>query len=462
MPILCYNRYMRKTSKKPKTIGIDARFYGPIGKGLGRYTQEMVDNIIRIDKDNQYVIFLGKDNFQEFKTESPPVGSAQGLKIKKVLADARWYTLKEQVLMPWLFWRERLDLVHVPHFNAPIFNFKKLVVTIHDLILVRFPTARATTLGPLMYKIKNLGYKLVIWLAVKRAKKIIAVSKYTKDDIVKHFKIRPDKVRVIYEGVANLAKNRDTSPQPSPSEGEGERVRLNDKDTLLGYNINNPFLLYVGNAYPHKNLEGLIKVFGEVEKDIGANYALKFKNSQELKIKNQTTPNPSLSKEGGESNKRFDLQLVLVGKEDYFYRRVKNYAKELNLYSDGKDSAVVFPGYVPDAKLEILFKNALAYVFPSFYEGFGLPPLEAMAKGCPVVSSDKSCLPEILGQAALYFNPDNKAEMEERILRIMKDDKLRNELIQKGFSQAKKYSWREAARKTLEVYEDVLSKQQIS
>jgi len=413
LPILCYNRYMRKTSKKPKIIGIDARFYGPIGKGLGRYTQEIVDNIIRINHGHEYVIFLGKDNFNEFKPENQNV--------RKVLADARWYTIKEQVLMPWLFWRHGLDLVHVPHFNAPIFSFKKLVITIHDLILIRFPTARATTLGPLMYKVKNFGYKLVIWLAAKRAKKIIAVSKYTKDDIVKHFKINPDKVKVIYEGVANLAKNRDTSP-PAPllhKERGIKGVRSNDKDTLLGYNIVNPFLLYVGNAYPHKNLEGLIKVFAKLRK------------------------------------KQLNLCLVLVGKEDYFYRRAKNYAKELNLSKE-----ILFPGYVPDAKLEILFKNARAYVFPSFYEGFGLPPLEAMAKGCPVVSSSASSMPEILGKAALYFNSEDEAEMEERILEILKNKNLREQLIEKGFSQARKYNWWEAARKTLEVYEEVLKNNQ--
>lgn len=388
---------MFKGKNKSKIIGIDARFYGPIGKGLGRYTQEIVDNIIRIDKDNEYVIFLGKENFEEFKTENQNV--------TKILANARWYTLKEQVLMPWLFWRYRLNLVHVPHFNVPALAFKKLIVTIHDLILIRFPTARATTLGPALYKIKNLGYKFIIWSAVKRAKRIIAVSKYTKDDIVKHFKIKPDKVEVIYEGVANLAKNRDTL----------FTAKLNDKKVLTGYNIDKPFLLYVGNAYPHKNLEGLIKVFKEVKKS------------------------------------KPDLQLVLVGKEDYFYNRVKEYANKLGLTKE-----VLFPGYVSDEKLEILFQKALAYVFPSFYEGFGLPPLEAMAKGCPVVSSDKSCLPEVLGEAALYFNPENENEMKSRILKIIEDKKLRQELIQKGFNQVKKYSWWDAADKTLEVYEEVL------
>ncbi|MCK4554625.1 hypothetical protein KAU19_06750, partial [Candidatus Parcubacteria bacterium] len=163
-----------------KRIGIDARFYGPIGKGLGRYTQEIVDNIIKIDTSagstpaggqaaqvkNEYVIFLNNNNFNQFVCGSD--------KVKKVLADVRWYSLSEQIKMPWLIWREHLDLMHFPHFNVPIFCPTKFIVTVHDLILTKFPTTRATALGPFLYKIKNWAYKAVIWLAVKRAKKIIA------------------------------------------------------------------------------------------------------------------------------------------------------------------------------------------------------------------------------------------------------------------------------------------------
>ncbi|MBU4375454.1 glycosyltransferase family 4 protein [Patescibacteria group bacterium] len=420
--------------KKIKKIGIDARFYGPIGKGLGRYTQEIADNVIKIDQANKaesgrnkYVVFLRKDNFDEFEAEAgvPPATLQSGLNkkpaagnrpaptVKKVLADVKWYSLAEQILMPLLIWRERLDLMHFPHFNAPVFCPVKFVVTIHDLILTKFPTARATTLGPFLYKIKNLFYKINIWLAVKRAKQIIAVSVFTKNDIVRQFKVKPDKVSVIYEGVANLAKGRDSL----------FAAKLDDRKTLLGYNINNPFLLYVGNAYPHKNLEGLIDVF------VGLN------------------------------KQHPDLRLVLVGQEDYFYKRIKDYAKQFGLREENNaDPAVIFPGYVQDAELEILFKKALAYVFPSFYEGFGLPPLEAMAKGCPVVSSDKSSMPEVLGGAAIYFNPDDKQDMRDKIEQVIQDENLRKDLIKKGYEQAKKYNWWECARKTLEVYNRILRK----
>jgi len=401
---------MPKNSKQQKRIGIDARFYGPIGKGLGRYTQEIVDNILNIDAPassaqvkNKYIIFLRKENFNDLTIDSP--------RVKKVLADVRWYSLAEQIKMPWLIWREHLDLIHFPHFNVPIFCPTKFVVTIHDLILTKFPTLRATTLSPVIYKIKNWAYKAVIWLAVRRAKKIIAVSQFTKNDVARQFKVKLEKIIVTYEGVANLAKGRDSL----------FAVKFNDKKMLLSYNISSPFLLYVGNAYPHKNLEGLIRVFTKL---------------------NKTQPK---------------LRLVLVGKEDYFYKQVKNYAIQLGLWQeDNPDSPILFPGYVPDAELEVLFKQAIAYVFPSFYEGFGLPPLEAMAKGCPVVSSNRASMPEILGKAAVYFDPKDEKAMQSQIERVIKNKDLRQDLIKKGYRQVKKYSWWECARKTLEVYSEAL------
>lgn len=392
--------------KKVYRIGIDARFYGPLGKGLGRYTQEVVDNILKIDSLNHYVIFLGKENFDELVIKQPNV--------EKVLADVSWYGLAEQVLMPVIIWKQKLDLMHFPHFNVPLFCPTKFVVTVHDLILTKFPTMRATTLGPVIYFIKNIFYKLIISYAVLRAKKVITISEFTKQDIIDQFKIKAKKIIVTYEGAANLARGNDSL----------FAAKLNPSETLSDYKIDEPYLLYVGNAYPHKNLETLIKVFEQI-------------------------------------NDRFkDIKLVLVGRDDYFYSRLKAFAKTMGLWkeSDNKvfKTPVIFPGYVPDQKLEILFKHALAYVFPSKYEGFGLPPLEAMSRGCPVLSSDKASLPEVLGDAALYFNPDDEVDMVNKLLKIIKDEALREDLIIKGYHQVKKYDWWDCAVKTKEIYEQIL------
>ncbi|MCF7795221.1 glycosyltransferase family 4 protein [Patescibacteria group bacterium] len=378
-----------------KRIGIDARFYGPVGKGLGRYTKEIVDNILRMDSENFYVIFLSPENYDLFSSENKNV--------KKVLVKSRWYSWSEQIFFPWQIYKEKLDLMHFTHFNVPILTRVKFIVTIHDLILTRFSTQRATLLPPLYYKIKYLAYKFVISLAVSRAEKIIAVSEFTKKDIEKKFKVKKDKISVIYEGISNLNLQEIES-------------REYDKKILKNYNINdNRYLLYVGNAYPHKNLESLLDIFKKLKNDF-----------------------PS-------------LLLVLVGKEDYFYNRLKKYAKNLNLSNED----IVFADYVPDNELVSLYRNALAYVFPSLYEGFGLPPLEAMSYDCPVVSSDQSSLPEVLGDSALYFNPYNNIDMYEKIKKIIKNKYLRKELVEKGKLQINQYNWFSSAYSTYKLYLDI-------
>jgi glycosyltransferase involved in cell wall biosynthesis len=213
--------------------------------------------------------------------------------------------------------------------------------------------------------------------------------------------------------VANLAKGRDSLFAAS----------ADAMKTIADLNIRKPFFLYVGNAYPHKNLEGLLRAFKRLVGEEGNNW-----------------------------------RLVLVGKEDYFYAQLKNYAAGLGLYAEeGKDNPVIFPGYVPDKELEILYKEAIAYIFPSFYEGFGLPPLEAMAKGCPVISSNRTSLPEVLGDAALYFDPSKEEEIAAKAKGVAADDELRIELIRRGYERAKKYSWWECGRQTWEIYNDILT-----
>lgn len=379
-------------NKNKKTIGIDARFYGPARKGLGRYTQEIVDGMIAVDAENEFVIFLARDNFDEFQCNTPNV--------RKVLADVRWYTLAEQVKMPLLIKKERIDLMHFPHFNVPLFCPVAFVVTIHDLILTKFPTARASTLSPWLYWFKNLAYRFVIRNAVRKAKKVITVSQFTKDDLIKNFGVKENKIVVTYLGIKDVILSEKDNFEPG---------------ILNKYNIKEPFLLYVGNAYPHKNLESLIKVFSKIRE----------------------TKN--------------DLQLVFVGKEDYFYDRLKIFAQQYDV--DGQN--IIFAGFVPDNDLAYLYHRALLYVFPSKYEGFGLPPLEAMAQGCPVISSNKSCLPEILGAAAAYFSPDDEREMLKKILALVDNESVKEDLIAKGKEQIKKYNWDKCVGQTLAAYRDV-------
>ena len=379
---------------KELKIGIDARFFGPKQKGLGRYVKKLVENLEKTDLDNQYFIFLRKDNFLNYNPKNN--------NFKKVLADYKWYGFKEQILFPFKIRKHKIDLMHFPHFNVPLLYFNPFIITIHDLILKRFPTSRASALIPAYYWLKNLVYQIVIFSAIKRSKKIIAVSNYTKNDILKYFKVKSDKIKVIYEG-APLKSQRPRLDEYTlpPSERKG----CSSQGTASRY------LLYVGNAYPHKNLERLILSFNKLIED------------------------------------KKDLYLILVGEIDYFYKKIQD------KFSDSKK--IIFTDFISDKELVALYKNASIYVFPSLYEGFGLPPLEAMSCGVPVVCSQASCLPEILENSAIYFDPEDINDMAEKIKYVLDNEKIQKQLISNGFEQIKKYKWEEMTQEILKIYKSV-------
>ncbi|MBU3901427.1 glycosyltransferase family 4 protein, partial [Patescibacteria group bacterium] len=378
-------------------IGIDARFFGPKAKGLGRYTQKLIEGLEQADRQNDYLVFLRRANFDEYQPQNP--------RFKKALADWQWYSLAEQIFFPRQLYRRKLDLMHFTHFNAPLFYRRPMVVTIHDLILQRWPTHKNNFLSRAKYFFKNLGYKIVIRSALARAKKIIAVSRFVKDDIIKSFGVAEEKISVIYEGSSSyVIASPAQAGRSNPVDGGNSSGLLhrrqavrNDSLCLEKYGIKKPYLLYVGNAYPHKNLARLAEAF--------------------KLLRNGQYP---------------DLQLVLVGGDDYFYRQLRDKIEKechserseesrgsvATRATDSIDSSptaqndnqkIIFTDFVPDKELGALYQNAVLYVFPSLCEGFGLPPLEAMAQGVPVAASSETSLPEILGQAAHYFDGQNPA-----------------------------------------------------
>lgn len=370
-------------------IGIDARFFGPIGKGLGRYTQKLIENLEKVDNVNHYFIFLKSENFDEYQPKNE--------NFQKVLADFRWYTFAEQIRMPFLLYKYKLDLVHFPHFNVPLLYFGKFIVTIHDLIILHFPTIRSSTLSPIFYWFKFLAYKMVISSAIFRASRIIGVSNFTKNDILKKYpKIANEKILVTYEACDDFCFF-------NPKKCE---------DLTILYGIIKPYILYVGNVYPHKNPERLI-----------------------LAMKSLKDEFPQ-------------LKLVFVGGEDYFYQQLKG------LVTKEKIENVVFAGFVPDYDLDAVFRNSLAYIRPSLHEGFELPALEAMTRGVPVLTADYECSREILENSAYYFNGEDISDISKAIRIVLKDETIKEELIRKGYEQAKKYSWKKMAQKTLEVYQN--------
>jgi glycosyltransferase involved in cell wall biosynthesis len=378
-------------------IGIDARFYGSLGKGLGRYTQKLIEHLEHIDTQNDYVIFLRRENFDEYQPKNP--------RFKKVLADYQWYSFAEQIIFPVVLYQHCFDVVHFPHFNIPLLYWKKFIVTIHDLILLHFPTQKTTTLSPLWYRVKFLAYRMTIWWAIQRAVHIMTVSEYTKQDLQKYYRVPKEKMTVAYEATDDFCWHQSQEKSLEIL----RRIGLTESDEVSKkYGIIQPYFLYVGNAYPHKNLENLVAILCQ-------------KNNQ-------------------------DMLLVLVGKEDYFYRRLKQLVRRKNMRN------ILFAGFVPDEELDVLYRYGRAYVFPSLYEGFGLPPLEAMSKGLPVLATHATSLPEVLGDAAWYYDPSHKDSLAQSLRLIWEDENMRNDLRAKGYKRSRDFDWSKMAQMTLERY----------
>ncbi len=366
-------------------IGIDARMYGPRHSGLGRYVEQLIEQLKDIDTDNEYVIFLKHDTFDLFVLPSA--------KWKKVLADVHWYGVEEQLKMPRIIKKEQVDLMHFPHWNIPLMYRGPFVVTIHDLIMFHYVRKDATTHGPVVFWIKDMLHRFVVHSAAKRAKHIFATSEFTKHDIVKTLNVDEQKINVTYQ--APFSDHREST--------------INNNAVLQKNIIGSPYVLYVGNAYPHKNLTRLIAAFKKVNTKMDDTH-----------------------------------QLVLVGKKSKWYSVLED--------SVGFDSSIVFTGFVTDEELNELYEHAVLYAFPSLYEGFGLPPLEAMMHGIPVVSSNASCMPEVLGSAALYFDPESVEDMARVIGIGLSHEDIRYTLQQQAKEELKKYSWKHLGEKTLRIY----------
>jgi glycosyltransferase involved in cell wall biosynthesis len=223
-------------------ILIDARMYGLEHAGIGRYIEQLVNQLILLDGNNDYVILLRKKYFDLLQLPK---------KWKKILADIPHYSLSEQVKLPQILYKEKADLVHFPHFNIPIFYFGKFVITIHDLIKHTSKGKETTTRDPWFYWLKYFGYKLVFSQAVKRAVKIIVPSKFVRDDLAKEYGLSVDKIIFTYEGVSE--------------EFQKTKIDKSKVESILNkYEITEPYFIYTGSVYPHKNIDRLIEAFKNI------------------------------------------------------------------------------------------------------------------------------------------------------------------------------------------------------
>ena len=350
-------------------IGIDAR---NDGTGVGRYTFSLVRELARLDGGNEYTLFL---NARRHASYEPP-----GPNFRTVEADIPWFGVREQVQLPRLIAREGLDLVHFPHLTVPLLTATPFVVTVHDL---NYLDAAATDRRAVL----RAGYRLEL-LKARRARRLIAVSEHTRGEVVRRLRVEPDRVAVTYEAA--------DAPTVEP-----------DPATLQRHKIDAPFFLYVGSAYPYKNLARLIEAFAEVE---GA------------------------------------YHLVLAGDQEDFGAALRERATE----------RVVFTGPVSEAELAALYAGALAYVFVSLSEGFGLPGLEAMAACVPVVAARAGSLPEVYGDAAHYCDPHDVNSIASALRDVARDEELRLRLVARGRVCAAEFSWTRTAEQTLAVYRKAL------
>ncbi|MBU2575903.1 glycosyltransferase family 4 protein [Patescibacteria group bacterium] len=379
-------------------IGIDARLYGIYHRGIGRYSEQLILGLAKLKDNNRYTLFMRADQAKEVDFDKG--------KFSVVIADAPHYSAREHLIMPWLIRKAKVDIMHFPHLNVPLWCSVPYVVTIHDLIVRHFPDTRATNLPNWKYRIKVFLYNFVLKNAVKHACKIIAVSEFTKRDIVRYLGIDEKKIEVIYLGVDKMLLYTE-SMQNTPQFTQVLREK---------FKIKKQYLLYVGSAYPHKNLEKLIDAY-------------KIIRTQYLR----------------------HWQLVLVGREDEFYSRLKEYIDRA-VDDDVLKQDIIFTGQVSDKDLDGLYRGAKLFVFPSLYEGFGLPPLEAQSRAIAVACSRVSSLPEVLGDSAYYFDPKDIKAMAVAIDKAAGFHGINNELSRRGLERARQFSWERMSQGTANIY----------
>ena len=374
-------------------VVLDARYIARRQSGVGAYAQRLIAGLATIDQENRYTCLVAADG------PGLPVHQAN------VAAAPTYVSFEDHLrgdlwLLGYLPFRLRALRTDVYHGPAVFLPHVKLgygtVVTIHDLVSFLFPET-----VPRKY---SLYMRLMTRLAARSSDRIIAVSHATKADLVQILRVPPTKIVVIHEAVGPEFSR---PPLPGAVDGVAER-----------YGLRSPYCLFVGNLEPRKNLPGLIRAFAQVRRRLAT-----------------TTRAP---------------QLVLAGTRAWLHTGIFRAVEE-----HGLGDAVVFTDYVPLADLPALYAGATCFVFPSLYEGFGLPVLEAMAAGAPVVAARAGSIPEVAGDAAVLVDASTPSELVTAIETVLTDATFREGLIARGRARAAMFEWNTVARETRAVYDTV-------
>lgn len=370
-----------------KKIGIDCRLAGSKHAGIGRYIESLATRIIRDKKYDWVLFFFDKNQAKEVLGQENLNKPPQNLKI--VLAPITHYSLKEQINLPIIFQKEKLNLLHVPHFNIPLNYRGKMIVTIHDLLWHEQRGSSVTTLPFWKYWIKYASYKLITKHAVKKAGIILVPAKTVAETLASYYPKIKNKIVVTKEGVGEVYKKEI---------GKTSKPLLKRKKQFV----------YTGSLYPHKNLKLIIEALKKLP----------------------------------------EYKLILVGSRNIFQKQTKKIIKKHSV-----EKQVEFAGFVPDLDLIKIYQESFALSLPSFSEGFGLPGIEAMAVGLPVLASNIKIFREIYQEAPIYFDPNSTKSF---LLAVNTLEKQYPKQLELGLKVAKQYNWDKTVKETLGSYEKLL------
>ena len=374
-------------------IGIDAsRTTVARRTGTENYALSLTRELLALGQEP------AEHRFRLYFNDPPPPGLVDGRAEQRVIPFPRLWT---HVRLSWEMATRPPDLLFVPAHVVPVIHPRKCVVTVHDLGYLYYPEAHT--------RFQNAYLRWSTRYNARTAARVLADSQATRDDLIRHYRIPAGKIVVVYPG-------RDEGLAPVTDAAALAAVRAR-------YGLSGSYFLHVGTLQPRKNLIRLVRAFAS------------------LLASGDGRPTPLPER----------LQLVITGKKGWLYDELLEEVQKLGLAAEGR---VVLTGYAPDADLPALLSGAVAFVFPSLYEGFGFPVIEAMSCGTPVVCSNASSLPEVAGEAALLVDPVDVAALAAALGRVAADEGLRRELSERGLRQASRFSWRQSARQALEVMEE--------
>lgn len=360
--------------------------------GVATYLRNVVRTLGRLDHTNEYFLIGSAD---------PLAGVGQLPQNFHVIPFPNEMTPRRYFEYRRIVSNCGADLVHMPHmFWRPLPISVPYIMTVHDLLDYMYRAKMRTGLGRVMHFYMTR-------LVLQRSARIFAVSNFTKQDITRFFQVPPERIEVIYNALDDRFRLGHTTPE--------------ERETLVErYQINHPFVLYAGRISPHKNVVRTIEAFSALKTELA---------------KDRRYP---------------DLKLIIIGDEVSKHPDIRR-----AVIKSGVQNDVRFLGFVPIDVLRIFYDAAKVFVFPSLYEGFGLPPLEAMAHGTPVVTSNVAALPEVVGNAALLVNPENVFEISRALFRALTDANLRERMKVAGIEQSQRFSWEKSVSRMIEVYEEI-------